>query len=229
MQRKTLLSALAPVFSFLTLLTLAAAAGAPGGEITATPSTVLLQPVQSGETVISWTTSGCADAMVIVSTEADPAPVTFAQGTSNADRSAPWISEGRLFFRLYADLRGNLLLDEVVVTGRRSPRPDAGQRNGPYDGDFRREQHSGIHRCRGRRSVVALRPIEHGHAHTNLTEILRTMKKKNNHPLRVGLVGSGLEAYWPQFDGLKPNPEGYLGQVTQKPGPLLSMGVVRVC
>ena len=49
------------------------------------------------------------------------------------------------------------------------------------------------------------------------------------HPLRVGLVGSGLEAYWPQFDGLKPKLEGYLGQVAQKLDPLLSMGVVRVC
>ena len=38
------------------------------------------------------------------------------------------------------------------------------------------------------------------------------------HPLRVGLFGIGLEAYWPQFDGLKPKLEGYLGQVAQKLG-----------
>lgn len=38
------------------------------------------------------------------------------------------------------------------------------------------------------------------------------------HPPRVGLFGIGLEAYWPQFDGLKPRLEGYLGQVAQKLG-----------
>jgi L-arabinose isomerase len=48
------------------------------------------------------------------------------------------------------------------------------------------------------------------------------------HPLRAGLFGIGLEAYWPQFDGLKPKLKGYLGQAAQKLGPLLSMGVVRV-
>jgi L-arabinose isomerase len=38
------------------------------------------------------------------------------------------------------------------------------------------------------------------------------------HPLRVGLFGIGLEAYWPQFEGLKLRLEGYLGQVAQKLG-----------
>ena len=38
------------------------------------------------------------------------------------------------------------------------------------------------------------------------------------HPLRVGLFGIGLEAYWPQFEGLKAKLEGYLGQVAQKLG-----------
>jgi L-arabinose isomerase len=38
------------------------------------------------------------------------------------------------------------------------------------------------------------------------------------HPLRVGLFGIGLEAYWPQFEGLKPRLEGYLGQVAAKLG-----------
>jgi L-arabinose isomerase len=36
------------------------------------------------------------------------------------------------------------------------------------------------------------------------------------HPLRVGLFGIGLEAYWPQFDGLKSRLEWYLGQVARK-------------
>jgi L-arabinose isomerase len=40
----------------------------------------------------------------------------------------------------------------------------------------------------------------------------------DEHPLRVGLFGIGLEAYWPQFEGLKPRLEGYLGQVAQKLG-----------
>ena len=34
-------------------------------------------------------------------------------------------------------------------------------------------------------------------------------------PLRVGLFGIGLDAYWPQFAGLKERFEGYLGRVKQ--------------
>lgn len=41
---------------------------------------------------------------------------------------------------------------------------------------------------------------------------------QESYPLRVGLFGIGLEAYWPQFEGLKPRLEGYLGQVAQKLG-----------
>ncbi len=102
------------------------AVGAPSGEITATPSTVFLIPGQLGATTISWTTSGCANARVTVSTESNPSPGNFAQGTSSAGSSAPWISEGRVFFRLYGDLSATLLLDEVVVTGRNSPLRVAG-------------------------------------------------------------------------------------------------------
>ena len=40
-------------------------------------------------------------------------------------------------------------------------------------------------------------------------------------PLRVGLFGIGLEAYWPQFEGLKPRLEGYLSQVAGKLGRLV--------
>lgn len=40
----------------------------------------------------------------------------------------------------------------------------------------------------------------------------------NTWPLRVGLFGIGLEAYWPQFEGLKPRLEGFLGQVAQHLG-----------
>ena len=35
-------------------------------------------------------------------------------------------------------------------------------------------------------------------------------------PLRVGLFGIGLEAYWPQFEGLKERLEGYVAQVSDK-------------
>jgi L-arabinose isomerase len=33
------------------------------------------------------------------------------------------------------------------------------------------------------------------------------------HPVRIGLFGIGLEAYWPQFEGLKERLEGYLSEV----------------
>ena len=36
----------------------------------------------------------------------------------------------------------------------------------------------------------------------------------SDRPLRVGLCGIGLEAYWPQFDGLKARLEGYLRRVS---------------
>ena len=39
---------------------------------------------------------------------------------------------------------------------------------------------------------------------------------KNNRPLRVGLFGIGLEAYWSQFKGLKPRLEGYVRAVEKK-------------
>jgi L-arabinose isomerase len=39
-----------------------------------------------------------------------------------------------------------------------------------------------------------------------------------NHPLRVVLFGSGLDAYWPQFNGLKRRLEGYLATVAGKLG-----------
>jgi len=40
--------------------------------------------------------------------------------------------------------------------------------------------------------------------------------KLPNPPLRVGLFGIGLEAYWPQFQGLKERLEGYLRVVSKK-------------
>ena len=49
-------------------------------------------------------------------------------------------------------------------------------------------------------------------------------------PLRVGLFGIGLDAYWPQFPGLKERLEGYLARVGQKisrPGvTLVNLGLV---
>jgi len=38
----------------------------------------------------------------------------------------------------------------------------------------------------------------------------------NTAPLRIGLFGIGLEAYWPQFPRLKERLEGYLGRVAAK-------------
>ena len=35
-------------------------------------------------------------------------------------------------------------------------------------------------------------------------------------PLRIGLFGIGLDAYWPQFPGLKERLEGYLSRVAEK-------------
>ena len=35
-------------------------------------------------------------------------------------------------------------------------------------------------------------------------------------PLKIGLFGIGLDAYWPQFDGLKDRLEGYLDRVQRK-------------
>jgi len=37
-----------------------------------------------------------------------------------------------------------------------------------------------------------------------------------NHPLRVGLCGIGLDAYWPQFAGLKDRLEGYVAHVANR-------------
>ena len=39
---------------------------------------------------------------------------------------------------------------------------------------------------------------------------------QTEYPLRIGLFGIGLEAYWPQFDGLKERLEGYLSQVADR-------------
>ncbi len=48
--------------------------------------------------------------------------------------------------------------------------------------------------------------------------------------LRIGLFGIGLEAYWPQFAGLKPRLEGYLSRVAVqlgRPGvEVVSVGLV---
>ena len=39
---------------------------------------------------------------------------------------------------------------------------------------------------------------------------------KTEHPLRAGLCGIGLDAYWPQFAGLKNRLEGYVAQVAAR-------------
>jgi len=51
-----------------------------------------------------------------------------------------------------------------------------------------------------------------------------------SHPLRVGLFGIGLEAYWPQFSGLKERLEGYVERVSarlERPGvEIVNLGLV---
>ena len=37
-------------------------------------------------------------------------------------------------------------------------------------------------------------------------------------PLKIGLFGIGLDAYWPQFDGLKERLECYLERVAAEAG-----------
>ncbi len=52
----------------------------------------------------------------------------------------------------------------------------------------------------------------------------------HHHPLRVGLFGIGLEAYWPQFAGLKERLESYVAQVAsqlQRPGvEVVNLGLI---
>jgi len=54
--------------------------------------------------------------------------------------------------------------------------------------------------------------------------------KSTSPTLRVGLFGIGLEAYWPQFSGLKKRLEGYVGQVAgrlQRPGvEVVNLGLI---
>lgn len=42
------------------------------------------------------------------------------------------------------------------------------------------------------------------------------MTKQNDYPLRVGVFGIGLEAYWEQFDGLEEKLRGYVGTVEER-------------
>ncbi len=51
-----------------------------------------------------------------------------------------------------------------------------------------------------------------------------------NHKLRIGLFGIGLDAYWPQFKGLKDRLEGYIEEVAKKLGAfdadLINLGLI---
>ena len=42
------------------------------------------------------------------------------------------------------------------------------------------------------------------------------MTQPNGQCLRVGICGIGLDAYWPQFDGLKQRLEGYMALVASQ-------------
>lgn len=54
--------------------------------------------------------------------------------------------------------------------------------------------------------------------------------KSKQYPLRVGLFGIGLEAYWPQFEGLKERLEGYISEVEsqfRRPGvEIVNLGLI---
>src|SRR5271165_5468638 len=56
------------------------------------------------------------------------------------------------------------------------------------------------------------------------------LKGKANRPLRVGLFGIGLDAYWPQFKGLKRRLEGYVNIVAgrlSRPGvEVVNLGLI---
>jgi L-arabinose isomerase len=58
----------------------------------------------------------------------------------------------------------------------------------------------------------------------------RPVPEPVTHPLRIGLFGIGLEAYWPQFAGLKERLEGYVARVAEKlarPGvEIVNLGLV---
>ena len=51
------------------------------------------------------------------------------------------------------------------------------------------------------------------------------------HPVRIGLFGIGLDAYWQQFSGLKERLQGYLGEVEGKLGrpgvEVVNLGLIR--
>ena len=54
--------------------------------------------------------------------------------------------------------------------------------------------------------------------------------KSPRYPLRIGLFGIGLEAYWPQFEGLRERLEGYMARVAahlERPGvELVNLGLI---
>ncbi|MBD2754243.1 arabinose isomerase [Spirosoma sp. BT704] len=53
------------------------------------------------------------------------------------------------------------------------------------------------------------------------TDSFNANRSSNSFPLKLGLFGIGLEAYWTQFDGLQARLEGYLGELSatmQRPG-----------
>jgi L-arabinose isomerase len=53
---------------------------------------------------------------------------------------------------------------------------------------------------------------------------------RSDHTLKLGLFGIGLEAYWPQFEGLKPRLEGYLshvaGQIGKRGARVVNLGLI---
>ena len=54
--------------------------------------------------------------------------------------------------------------------------------------------------------------------------------KSEPHQLRIGLFGIGLEAYWPQFEGLKERLEGYIqqvaGRIDRKSVEVVNLGLI---
>jgi hypothetical protein len=93
---------------------------APSGQITADPEVVFVPSGGQGSTLISWSTTNCANAQVTVQS-AGGEEQTFVEATSWKNASAPWIGLNSYTFRLYGDLTRTLLLDSVEVIGTASP------------------------------------------------------------------------------------------------------------
>jgi hypothetical protein len=90
------------------------------GKLSASPSKITVAPGQTGSTAISWTTTNCETAQVIVSTPGGSEQL-FGDSTSFTGAVASWIGLNRFTFRLYGDRTRTQLLDSIEVIGTTAP------------------------------------------------------------------------------------------------------------